>query len=220
MTDRHICPPDHAHARTLTCASSHRCGCDACRKNWAAYHRWLRNSRRQGKQRAGTKIPAWPSQRRVGTLVALGWSMQEIGRRAGISPTNVRNIQYYDRITRVKAAKIDRVWRELKFTKRVPTSKEERVSVKGALACAKRHGWVPAILWDDIDDPDCTPDTDGIRDETGWALDELEHLRLLNVSATEALASLPQTPASLERQATRHDRGELAAWIRTARNAA
>ena len=214
-TTSRICPDTHQHARTLTCASAHKCQCAVCSAVWNAYHRWLRSQRKLGKLRGGSSVLSWPSQRRLQSLVAIGWSAPEIARRAGISQNNINGILSRSQITRAHAAQIDKVWRELRYQKPNPQSKSERISVHGALRRAKNNGWVPAICWDNIDDPDCVPDG-GQPDSPGWVLEELEHFYQLGESPHNVSQLFPQSATSLARTADRHGRRDIARWIESA----
>ncbi len=208
------CPDDHKHGATGTCFNTHGCGCFPCVEGRRVYQLNRDKLIAYGRWEPSRTVDALGVRRRLQALAYMGWPSRLVAEAVGTRDSHIRMLA--DSATcRVDVR--DRVFAayELLWDKEPPGGRRAYTA-----NMARRKGWAGPLHWDDIDDPEETPTVRTVRNEAGWALDELEHLRLLNVSATEALASLPQTPASLERQATRHDRNELAAWIRTARNAA
>jgi hypothetical protein len=95
----------------------------------------------------GALVDALGSGRKLRSLVALGWTRSELGRRIGVTPQNIGPLMVLEpgmRITARRWCQIDDLWRDLCMT--------VGPSVRAA-ADAKRLGWAPPLAWDDIDDP-------------------------------------------------------------------
>lgn len=95
-------------------------------------------------------VPAIGTARRLQALAAMGWPVTRSGIEAGISDTHARNLAAgrHQHVTREVAAKVAAYYRP-------------RCLRPGPSACAKtvalRNGWVTALAWDDIDDPNDRP---------------------------------------------------------------
>ncbi|MFF3324927.1 hypothetical protein [Streptomyces sp. NPDC002889] len=95
-------------------------------------------------------VPAIGTARRLQALAAMGWPVTRSGIEAGISDTHARNLARGRRqqVTKEVAQKVDVYYRQ-------------RCMRPGPSACAKtvalRNGWVTAVAWDDIDDPNDIP---------------------------------------------------------------
>lgn len=209
-----MCPPDHSHATSSTCYTGHACRCDACRGRAAAYKRWRRTV---PAERLGyVDVPALVTRRRLQALMVMGWSPAAMSRHLGLDQSLVWRWAKADTVTRVTVTRVAKLYTELAFTKPPTTNKGERVSVSKTKAHAHRMRWAGPLDWDDITNPAEQPDIASENDEHGWVVAELAHLHALGESATAAAAAFQQAPGSLERQAQRHKRPDLAAWIRTA----
>lgn len=83
MSERTICPPDHKHAKTSTCYTLHRCGCDWCRKA-----NQERASRRRKQIAYGRHQPRLADTRAARehmlTLRALGMPAHVVATQAGV----------------------------------------------------------------------------------------------------------------------------------------
>lgn len=92
--------------------------------------------------------------RRLQALVALGWSMSELGRRLGLRhPANVIPIVRGERrLTVATARKADALFEELCMTLPPETTGPQRVTATRARRYAKAQGWVPPLALEDIDD--------------------------------------------------------------------
>lgn len=95
-------------------------------------------------------VPAVGTMRRLQALAAMGWPLTRSGIEAGISDTHARNLARgcHQQVTSEVARKVDAYYRP-------------RHMHPGPSACAKtvarRNGWVTALAWDDIDDPNDKP---------------------------------------------------------------
>lgn len=213
------CPKNHIHrhAATSTCYTS-GCRCDPCTARATAYRAWRRTL--PDAHLAYGDVPALVTRRRLQALRWVGYSPDALGRHLGLHKSLVWRWARAETVTRITEARVAKLYAELAFTPPQATNKSERISVHKTRAEARRRGWAGPLDWDDITDPNETPDTSVEADKPGWALRELDHLHSLGESASVALAALPHDPATLERQALRHHRNDIAAWIRSARKAA
>lgn len=88
-------------------------------------------------------------------LVALGWSMSELGRRLGISYTTNAIPLFTDETRVMLRSTVDRaeaIYAELSMTPRVPTNRAEQGAITRARNFAKKHGWIPPLDLEDVSD--------------------------------------------------------------------
>jgi lambda repressor-like predicted transcriptional regulator len=99
---------------------------------------------------APNRVPAVGAMRRIQALAVMGWPIAHIGTAAGMQGTQVNELMAgrRKRIPRQQAEAIDKVFRALWATPG-PSRRTRTV--------AARNGWVPALAWDDIDNPEATP---------------------------------------------------------------
>jgi hypothetical protein len=93
-------------------------------------------------------------------LVALGWSMSELGRRLGIAHGGNACITIAgDRtLTRGTVDKAEALYAALSMTLPPATNQRERISVSRSCSYAKAHGWLPPLALEDIGDVELTDD--------------------------------------------------------------
>lgn len=91
-------------------------------------------------------------QRKLQSLVALGWSMSELGRRLDISWSRnaIPVIKGERRILVVTARKAEALFAELSMTLPPETTKVERQVAARSRAFARAHGWVPPLDLEDL----------------------------------------------------------------------
>lgn len=104
-------------------------------------------------------------QRRVRALAAIGYSATDISRRAGYShPDALMTLRRGPGVPAFiradNAAAICRVYDELSMTP-APAGRTATRQIREARA----KGWAPPLAWDDIDDPDETPNLGAARDD-------------------------------------------------------
>lgn len=137
----------------------------------------------------------------IRALVALGWSMSELGRRLGKKyPTNfIRAIQSDTApLARITVDEIEALYAELSMTVPPQTNQRERYSATRARRYAQERGWLPPLALDDDHAPDDAPSED---------LDEVAIQRRMHGDKTVPL--------------TRPERFELARrWAATGRSMA
>jgi DNA-binding CsgD family transcriptional regulator len=93
--------------------------------------------------------------RRVRALVAIGWPIAHLADRFGMYPTALGNIARGE-LAQVRATTAETVattYRELCYL----PGPSQRVRNE-----ARKKGWHGPLAWDDIDDPNEQPDTDGV----------------------------------------------------------
>jgi hypothetical protein len=159
VTDRFVCPPDHAHAENLTCRASHGCKCDDCTTLGREYEFWRRHHRAAG------RVPAIGSIRRIRALNRLGWSRRVIGEQAGMSEDWVSGILRHKRVAPATAAKVRAAYDVLSMRLPEPVTPMEKEVVRRSRAHAEKQGWPPPLAWDEskIDEPDGHVDYDARR---------------------------------------------------------
>lgn len=93
------------------------------------------------------------SMRRIRALMTIGHACPAIGACAGMSPDKIERIAagLYPAVTRETADVITRVYRQL-LTTPGPSWRAQRH--------ARKHGWHGPLAWDNIDDPNCRPETE------------------------------------------------------------
>lgn len=99
----------------------------------------------------GALTSATGSVRRIRALQAMGWTLEDIGSRLGISKTNLGTIAAgVHGVTVATARKIAKVYDDLSMTYG-PSDRTRSL--------AARRGWLPPLAWDDelIDDPSYQP---------------------------------------------------------------
>jgi len=109
---------------------------------------------------APAKVSAIGSLRRLQALVALGWPMQEVSRRTGLSGQTMYNIARQPLILASTAANVEAAYEQLKNTRASRTTKVSTQQRNTALNRAASHRWPPPSYWDEvgaIDDPDFEP---------------------------------------------------------------
>jgi hypothetical protein len=121
----------------------------------------------------GHLIDATGTKRRIQSLVALGWTMQEIGQHAGGYSKNWAHVILSQQtVVTDTARKVDAVFERLSMT--VPIGPyRNRTRLRAA-----RNGWVPPLAWDDIDDPNEQPSNP--TDDRRYVYDEVVIQRVID----------------------------------------
>lgn len=127
------------------------CRDQCCRDAMARYKRGWTWDAMNGRNRI---VDATGTRRRVEALMALGWSSNIIGQRAGVGPTNMTRLRNAPTITTAMATRIAQVYNDLSMT--LPPVTQAVANVRNL---ARRRGYLPPLAWDDdaIDDPDASP---------------------------------------------------------------
>lgn len=98
------------------------------------------------------------TRRRLQALMVLGYTVPDVARRAGVSPSTLHEAAEgcWKMIQTPTAAKVARVYRLLSVRPAPRTRAGEQ-----ARNLAMARGWYGPMAWDDIDDPACEPDRCG-----------------------------------------------------------
>lgn len=180
---------------TVSAYYNFACRCPDARE----YYRIYRKRAREGRHQPAL-VPSIGTQRRLRALAAIGWDINTLARRGGYQPIAIRNWRAgrCPRIKKVQAARIAALYEQLSGTEG-PSSRSR--------GHARRHGWVPPLLWDelDIDDPAATPvdDTPQIDKRQRVHREDVEHLRSYGLPVEVIAARLAVQPSSIERHLER-----------------
>lgn len=145
----------------------------------------------------GCHVPVLGTRRRVQALGAIGWSLQEIADRAGVSKQAIAGSLRAHRVTARVARTIRGIYLELENT-------------PGPSKCTRRHaatkGWPPPAAWDDIDDPGEQPEhTDQITAPGRLSVDALTDCASWGMTREQAAHRLGVQPGSIDRWLDRHE---------------
>jgi DNA-binding CsgD family transcriptional regulator len=91
--------------------------------------------------------PTLGTSRRLQALVAIGYTQTALAQRIGWTPSNFTTLIHarHPYVHHTTATAVDELYQELSGT---PGGNSR------AQAIARRHGWMPPLAWDDIDNPD------------------------------------------------------------------
>lgn len=109
----------------------------------------------------GARIPIDPYRIKVRALVALGWSQAKLANRLGIAAANFRITRDEETHIRVATARaVDALFAELAMT--LPPEQEwrDKIAASRARGHAQRHGWLPPLALDDLDQGEDSSDDD------------------------------------------------------------
>ena len=156
-------------------------------------------------------VDATGTRRRLQALTAHGWQINDVARLMGRDRQNVRRLYNRDHCERSSRDAVAALFAEM-WDKPAPPKTRNR-----ARALAARHGWVGALAWENIDDPNEKPvvAVEAQRDERGstaWRLDEAEVLHSSGESVEHVMRVLGTNRAAFARLARNHHRPDLARW--------
>lgn len=158
--------------------------CTPCRDAHNTAHRNLR-AKRYLRRVDRLYVDSTGSIRRIRALMALGWRYSDIDGAAGYTtgrPTWAHNIVTQAMVHVDTAAKVDHVYRELGMT----LGPSQRLRV-----IAAKRGWAPPLAWDNIDDPNESPNLGGIDDEIDpVVVDRLLHLERVMSTRAEKVEAM------------------------------
>lgn len=136
-------------------------------------------------------IDATGTRRRIQALVALGWTHGQIGERCGgVCAEAVHAWRVHDKVWRVTADKVATAYEAMCMTVPPETNKSERARVARSKGMARRHGFVPPLAWDDIDNDPEPPQIERPKPPRGKAsFDLAEYDRLVQFGESEEQAA-------------------------------
>lgn len=134
MTRKSQCPPEHKHGQTPTCYRTHLCACTPCRQANAKRHYEYIKLIAYGRPTSNL-IDATRTQRRVGRLIAEGWTPSLIAAEAGVSASAIDRLARAERTgTRIAKVFSETSERIMALTINEPRwSKGSKISPRGAL---------------------------------------------------------------------------------------
>ena len=140
-------------------------------------------------------IPAEASRRRLQALAAIGWSLGALTERFGV-PTMTLSVIRGGKTESIQPAVAARI-REMYAEAHMDPGPSARTRTLAA-----EDGWAPPLAWNDIDDPDETPDF-GAQPSKGADLDEWLFLVRGGVDPLEASERIGVLISSILRTAER-----------------
>ena len=123
---------------------------------------------------AAERTPVDGSRRRVEALWWLGYTNQQIADAAGLHDSTITRLLrgHYRTVTATTAAGVDRAFRALWDKPARATDWVSARTIRAQQAEAQRRGYVSPLAWDDIDDPDETPNLGRYEAGLGEEFDE------------------------------------------------
>jgi hypothetical protein len=106
-------------------------------------------------------VPAIGFVRRYEALHAIGYTGPQIAEEAGLSVNALRSVRYHG-CDNVRSETFQRL---ADAFERLCMDRPEGKYANRARAMAVRRGWAPPLAWDDIDDPDATPNLGIVKKE-------------------------------------------------------
>ncbi len=103
------------------------------------------------------KVDATGSRRRIQALMFAGWSQAVLAERLGVDRSMILKLMARPTVRVYNARAIRDLFSRLWMQAPPEVGRYERAAASRARAFALRNGWVSALAWDDIDDPDAVP---------------------------------------------------------------
>ncbi|WP_086846962.1 helix-turn-helix domain-containing protein [Amycolatopsis kentuckyensis] len=130
--------------------------------------------------------------RRLQGLIADGWSPSEIARHLDVDKVLIHRYLKADRVAAKTAIEICKLSEALANVDPPRATRYDKQNYTKAKNSAVRHGWVTALAWDDIDDPDEEAPA-GYQPRKGnerFDWDDVEHFRRFGMSDARIANSL------------------------------
>lgn len=97
----------------------------------------------------GALIDAAGTRRRLQALVAVGWTLSELGRRLRVAPSNMPRLVRGGKVTAGMARRVAELYRELWDQKPPAETARQRAAAERARRWAAEQRWSPPAGWDD-----------------------------------------------------------------------
>lgn len=167
MIDRSACPGTR-HG-DYNAYNNYGCKCEDARRARGRYAKQRKLARMQGQVGRPGSVPVFRARRRVQALACIGWPAKRVHEEAfGYSyPSGTGGWLLEGTVTGERFAALDAAYERLCMT---PGPS------KRAKDTALAKGWAPPLAWEDIDDPDETPEPNVVQVQ----LSELEAKRQHN----------------------------------------
>lgn len=170
----------------------------------------------------GALVDGTGTHRRLQALVAIGYSMSNLGDQLGIQRGNMNDVTGgRTQVTAATARKVTTLYERLWNKPNEPTDMHAKAAAQRARNHAAAHGWVQPMAWDDemIDDPTARPTGTDTRTRTSARaadlIEDVEHMLITNASPDEIAQRLRRAERDLDRILCRAGRHDLASWLRT-----
>lgn len=123
----------------------------------------------------GALIDAAGTRRRLQALVAVGWTISELGRRLDVYQSNMTRVLRTEQVTAGMARRVRALYQELWDQPPPAGSPQQRAAAEQARKLAAERRWPPPIGWDDdlIDLPDAELDAELRRRARAMTDDEV-----------------------------------------------
>lgn len=157
----------------------------------------------------GQTVDATGTRRRLQALAHAGWTLQDLAARLGTTPEAVSKWRRHGKVAASSARRTRAVFAELAM-QQGPSWRTHGYAV--------RHGWAPALAWDDIDDPAEQPKLGAPGTARGLDMDEVAHLSRCGLTMADIGQRLGVEPDSVETACYRADRHDLLARMRANRD--
>ena len=99
----------------------------------------------------GANVPSVSTIRRMQALVAVGYSLNWQAQQIGWQVQNYLTIMKRPQVAATTHRLVKDLFEQYAYTRRTGDTKELKYSINRSLNYAKKHGWVTAMAWDDIE---------------------------------------------------------------------
>ena len=185
------------------CHITHDCDCPECLKASYTYGKQARLRALRGQ----VNRPACGTQRRLQALMALGWSLVELGGCLGRTRSGMTDLlRQVDHVQWATHTAVRALYDELWGTRPPEDTADQRRAATRARRRAQREGWAPPLAWDDgtgphgIDNPKARPHPWKRRDSDSRSHHDISDLRAVGLADTEIAHRLGIQPESLQRR--------------------
>lgn len=145
-----------------------------------------------------SQVDATGSRRRLQALVAIGWSHSRLATQLGRSVGNLKRSMTGESVTAHTASLVSDLYERLWDAAPPQATAAARTAADAARVCARGHGWLPPLGWDNIDtDPDPDPSTPD-RMAAPADPDDLDEIAIERAVAGDGIRLEDLTPAEQE----------------------
>lgn len=159
------------------------------------------------------KVDGTGTRRRIQALVANGWSQQRLSIELGMPLASVNRIVMGTGVNAGTAKAVRALYERLWDTPPPESTTLERTTAKRARSIARRHGWVPPLAWDAIDDPAAEPVGAGYRPPSSKlpSAEEIRHLLEAGEAMEQVAIRFGASVGSVQEKLRRSRKEEVAA---------
>lgn len=161
----------------------------------------------------GAKVPALGTHRRIQALVARGWSLTKISHRLDMQVGNFWRMMQRDQVVASTHRRMVEIYEDLWDQEPPHDEWHSKAAYTRSMNYARKHGWLPPLAWDDIDDPTEHPEAEVVKQGRATAdevLDDVEFLLDAGESPVQVAVILGRKPSALAKLAYRNGRADVA----------